>query len=66
MSAVVVNPYGDKELLPSALERQFRDSCQELSLESLSSDAILFQVSSKSLPTTPVISVLYFSNFSKC
>ncbi|CAA7036272.1 unnamed protein product [Microthlaspi erraticum] len=44
MSAVVVNPYGDKELLPSALERQFRDSCQELSLESLSSDSILFQV----------------------
>ncbi|KAG2305415.1 hypothetical protein Bca52824_034066 [Brassica carinata] len=44
MSAVVVNPYGDKELLPSALERQFRDGCQELSLESLSWDGIVFQV----------------------
>ncbi|ESQ36065.1 hypothetical protein EUTSA_v10006524mg [Eutrema salsugineum] len=44
MSAVVVNLYGDKELLPSSLERQFRDSCQELSLESLSLDDILFQV----------------------
>ncbi|KFK43140.1 hypothetical protein AALP_AA1G085200 [Arabis alpina] len=44
MSAVVVNPYGGKELLPSALERQFRDSCQEVSLESLSWDGIRFQV----------------------
>ncbi|KAL1201896.1 DNA polymerase epsilon catalytic subunit A [Cardamine amara subsp. amara] len=44
MSAVVVNPYGLKELLPSALEKQFRDGCHELSLESLSWDGILFQV----------------------
>ncbi|CAH8386609.1 unnamed protein product [Eruca vesicaria subsp. sativa] len=49
MSAVVVNPYGDKELLPSALERQFRDGCQELSLESLSWDGIVFQDSSKTV-----------------
>ncbi|CAL9234448.1 unnamed protein product [Arabidopsis halleri] len=44
MSVVVVNPYGDKELLSSALERQFRDSCQELSPEPFSWDGILFQV----------------------
>ncbi|CAL9214158.1 unnamed protein product [Arabidopsis halleri] len=44
MSAVVVDPFNSNELLPSALERQFRDSCQELSLESLSWDGIRFQV----------------------
>ncbi|KAG7653527.1 DNA polymerase epsilon catalytic subunit A C-terminal [Arabidopsis suecica] len=44
MSAVVVDPFNGNELLPSALERQFRDSCQELSLESLSWDGIRFQV----------------------
>ncbi|CAH8251565.1 unnamed protein product [Arabidopsis lyrata] len=42
MSAVVVDPFNGNELLPSALERQFRDSCQELSLESW--DGIRFQV----------------------
>ncbi|OAP09577.1 TIL2 [Arabidopsis thaliana] len=44
MSVVVVNAYGDKELLSSALERQFRDRCQELSPEPFSWDGILFQV----------------------
>ncbi|CAA0372322.1 unnamed protein product [Arabidopsis thaliana] len=44
MSVVVVNPYGDKELLSSALERQFRDRCQESSPEPFSWDGILFQV----------------------
>lgn len=53
MSAVVVNPYGDKELLPSALERQFRDGCQELSLESLFWDGIVFQVSFKAVTYSP-------------
>ncbi|CAA0178621.1 unnamed protein product [Arabidopsis thaliana] len=44
MSAVVVDPFNGNELLPSALERQFRDSCLELSLDSLSWDGIRFQV----------------------
>jgi len=53
MSVVVVNPYGDKELLSSALERQFRDRCQELSPEPFSWDGILFQVSSKIYDNSP-------------
>lgn len=53
MSAVVVKSFGEKELLPSALEKQFRDSCQELSLDSLSWDGILFQVSSKIIEYSP-------------
>ncbi|XP_019095087.1 PREDICTED: DNA polymerase epsilon catalytic subunit A-like [Camelina sativa] len=44
MSAVVVDPFSSKELLPSPLERQFRDSCQEFSIDSLSWGSILFQV----------------------
>ncbi|XP_010496915.2 PREDICTED: DNA polymerase epsilon catalytic subunit A [Camelina sativa] len=44
MSAVVVDPFNSKELLPSAQERQFRDSCQEFSIDLLSWGSILFQV----------------------
>ena len=53
MSAVVVDPFNGNELLPSALERQFRDSCLELSLDSLSWDGIRFQVSSKFIAYNP-------------
>lgn len=66
MSAVVVNPYGLKELLPSALEKQFRDSCQELSLEPLSWDGILFQVSSKIIAYNPYNHSPAFLSFCDC
>ncbi|EOA39472.1 hypothetical protein CARUB_v10008067mg [Capsella rubella] len=44
MSVVVVDPFSSKELLPSSLERQFRDSCQEFSINTLSWGSIVFQV----------------------
>ncbi|XP_075636199.1 DNA polymerase epsilon catalytic subunit A-like [Castanea sativa] len=33
ISVVVVNPYQNKDLLPSFLEKQFREACQALSVE---------------------------------
>ena len=33
ISVVVVNPYQNKDLLPSFLEKQFREACQTLSVE---------------------------------
>ncbi|XP_010557398.1 PREDICTED: DNA polymerase epsilon catalytic subunit A [Tarenaya hassleriana] len=44
LSFVVVNPYQNKDLSPSILERQFREACQALSPDSSSWSDILFKV----------------------
>ncbi|KAF7823259.1 DNA polymerase epsilon catalytic subunit A-like [Senna tora] len=44
ISVVVVNPYQNKDLSPNFLERQFRDACQALSLETPPKNGINFKV----------------------
>ncbi|KAK4286365.1 hypothetical protein QN277_002926 [Acacia crassicarpa] len=44
ISVVVVNPYQNKDLSPVFLERQFRDACEVLSIETPARNGIRFKV----------------------
>ncbi|KAI4322394.1 hypothetical protein L6164_022096 [Bauhinia variegata] len=44
ISVVVVNPYQNKDLSPSFLEKQFRDACHVLSIEAPPRNSIIFKV----------------------
>ncbi|KAL9391175.1 hypothetical protein Peur_015095 [Populus x canadensis] len=45
VSVVVVNPYQNKDITPSFLERQFREACQALSIEAIPPrNSIVFKV----------------------
>ena len=44
MTVVVVNPYQNKDLSPTFLERQFHDACQALSIEPPPRSSITFRV----------------------
>jgi len=45
ITVVVVNPYQNKDLSPTFLERQFHDACQALSIEPPPRNDINFKVS---------------------
>lgn len=45
ISVVVVNPYQNKDLSPSFLEKQFRDACQALSVQPPPRSEFVFKVS---------------------
>ncbi|KAM7276901.1 hypothetical protein ACFE04_018767 [Oxalis oulophora] len=44
LSVVIVNPYSNKDLTPSILEKQFRDAFQALSIEPPPRNDVLFKV----------------------
>lgn len=44
ITVVVVNPYQNKDLSPSFLEKQFREACQALSLELPPRNGIIMKV----------------------
>ena len=45
ISVVMVNPYQNRDLSPSFLEKQFREACQALSVQPPPRNGITFRVS---------------------
>lgn len=62
ISVVVVNPYQNRDLSPSILEKQYRDACQALSIQPPPRNGITFRVSFRiCLRKRLLVSWLYFS-----
>lgn len=61
ISVVVVNPYQNRDLSPSILEKQYRDACQALTVQPPPRNGIAFRVSFRiCLRKSLLVSWLYF------